>query len=120
MIRDRQLEEMAGNAFVTEDWSRVFDGGADVKVAALRIVGGNEIKSGRIGIVDPGWVHESTGARRLERFGQLTDLEAAHVRRYRHQTIRAQEVSELLESHFVRLEEILLVYRNACCACGIW
>src|SRR6266542_3210028 len=101
MVRDRQLEKMTRNAFVSEDGPRIFDGGADVKVAALRVVGRNEIKAGRIGIVDPRRVHESAGARGLERFGKLTDLEAAHVGRDRHQAVRTQKVSELLESHLV-------------------
>src|SRR5689334_9570883 len=101
MICDRQLKKMSGNAFVTENWPRVFDRGADVKVAALRIVRRNEIKSRRIGIVNSRRIHEAAGTRRFESFGQLTNLEPAHVRGNRHEMIRAKKISELFESYFV-------------------
>src|SRR5438045_9740044 len=77
MVRDRELHEVAGNSFMTKHRSRIFNRRANVKVLRLRIVGRNEIETGRIFVINTGRIHEAAGTRRLERFGELPDLEPA-------------------------------------------
>src|SRR5258705_6768918 len=59
MIRDRDLEEVARDALVAEDGPWILDGCADVEVAALRVVGGDEEEPLRVLVVEPGRVHEA-------------------------------------------------------------
>ena len=79
MIRDRELQEMPGNSFMPENRARIFDRGADVKVLRLRIVGRNEIETGRVLVVNTGRIHETAGAGRLERVRQLSNLKRAEI-----------------------------------------
>ena len=70
---------MTGNAFVTEDWTRIFNRRADIKVLRLRVVSRYEIKAGWILVVNSGRIHKTSGAGWLECFGQLSDFERAEV-----------------------------------------
>src|SRR5205085_3598157 len=79
LIRDRELHEMAGNSFMAEDRARVFDRGTDIEIFRLGVVSRNEIKAGRIFVVNAGGIHETAGTGRLEGFGQLPNLEAAQI-----------------------------------------
>ena len=91
---------------------RVFDRGADIKILRLRVVGRNEIKTGRIFVVKAGWIHEAAGAGRLECFGQLPNLEAAKVIGHRHELMFFQETDHLLLAAFVSLQERRLIWWN--------
>ena len=68
MIRDRKLQEMPRDSFVAENRARVFDGGADVEVLALRIVSRNEIETSWVLVVNAGRIHEAARTRGLESF----------------------------------------------------
>src|SRR5439155_25885842 len=46
MIRDRELEKMSRNSFVSEDRPRVFNRRANIKILRLRIVSWDEKESG--------------------------------------------------------------------------
>src|SRR5216684_4418182 len=101
MIRDRELQKVARNSFVTENRARVFDGRANIKVTALGIVGGNEIKARIVLVVNAGRVHETAGTGGLERFGQLANFKAAEIRRQRNEMILLQETNHLSFATFV-------------------
>src|SRR3954465_6282600 len=92
MVRDRKLQEVAGNAFVAKDRPRLFNGGTDIKILALRVVGGNEIKAGAVFVVNAGSIHESAGRGRLEGFWKLADLKVSEIWRQRHQVLLLQEL----------------------------
>src|SRR5207253_96202 len=79
MIGDRKLHEMTGDSFVTQNWPRIFDRRANVKILRLRIVSRNEIETGRILVVNTGRIHETAGTGRLERFGQLPNLKSTEI-----------------------------------------
>src|SRR4029453_9401625 len=96
MVRDRDLQEVPGDAFVTQDRTRVLDRGADVEVPALRVVCRDEEKPARILVVDTWRIHEAAGARWLEGLRELTDLERTEIRGKRNQVVRAQELDHLL------------------------
>src|SRR5207248_6053899 len=91
VIGDRELQEVAGDSFVTQDRSWVFDGRANVEILALRIVSRDEIKTRRVLVVNARRIHEAAGTRRLERFGQLANFKAAKIRRQRDQLVLFQE-----------------------------
>ena len=97
---------------MAEDRPRVLDGGADVEVAALRVVRGDEEEAARVLVVDARRVHEAAGARRLEGLGQLADLERPDVRRDRDELIRLQEVDHLPLTRLVRRQELRLILRH--------
>src|SRR5262245_12659889 len=96
MVCDRNLQEMPGDAFVTEDWARVLDRGAYVEVPALRVVRRDEEEPTRVLVVDTRRVHEATGTRRFERFRKLSDLERAEIGRKSDQVSRLQELDHFL------------------------
>src|ERR1051326_2100894 len=112
MVRDRELHEVAGNAFVAENRSRVFDRRADVKVLRLRVVGRNEKEPRRIFIVNAWWVHEAAGTGRLERFGQLPNLETPEIIWDRDEFVFLQECDHLFFATFIGGEKRRLVRRN--------
>src|SRR5438876_12255048 len=87
MVGDRQLQEVSGNSFVTENRAWVFNRGANVKVFALRIVGGDEIEASRVFVINAGRIHETAGTGRLERCRQLANFKAAEIRRQGHESI---------------------------------
>src|ERR1043165_4327036 len=112
MVRDRELHEVAGNAFVAENRSRILDRRADVKVLRLRVVGRNEKEPRRLFIVNAWWVHEAAGTGRLERFGQLPNLETPEIIWDRDEFVFLQECDHLLFATFVGGEKRRLVRRN--------
>ena len=67
MVRDRELHEVAGNAFMSKDRSRVLDRRADIEILRLRVVARDEIEA-VILIVNTGGLI-SHGAGWLKRFG---------------------------------------------------
>src|SRR5206468_8281245 len=113
MIGDRELQEMSGYPLVTEDGTLVLDRRANVEVAALRIVGGDEEEARGARVVDAGRIHEATGTRRLEGFRQLANLESPDVRRNRHEAVCAEKVGDLLQTRLVRRQKIRLIRGNA-------
>src|SRR5260370_13364628 len=113
MVRDRELEKMPGNAFVTEDWARVFNRRANVKVFRLRIVSRNEIKTGRVLIVNTGWIHETAGTGWFECFRQLSNLKRAQIIRQGHEVVFLQKTDHFLLATLIRFQERCLVWRNA-------
>src|SRR5262245_53966613 len=102
MVGDRELEEVSGNSFVPEDGAGILDGGAEVEVPALRVVGGDEIEARGVLVVEARRVHEAARARRLERLRQLPDLEGAQVRRDGDEVVRREEVGDLAQPSLVR------------------
>ena len=113
VICNGDLEEVTRNPLVPEDGPRILDGGADVEVPALRIVGGDEVEALRVLVVEPGRIHEAARRGRLERLGQLTDRERAQPRRQRDQPVVLQELDHLLLAGLIRGQEGLLIGRNA-------
>src|SRR6266536_5008369 len=109
MIRDGDLQEMSRNAFVAEDGPRIFDGGADVEVAALRVVGRDEKESAVVGIVDARRVHEAAGTRRLERLRKLANEKRSDVIGNRDQPLLFEELDHFLFAALIRLERSLLI-----------
>src|SRR5260370_31022172 len=112
MIGDRELQKMSGNTFVTEDWSRLFDRGSDVKVFRLRIVSGNEIETGRILVVNSGRIHKAARAGRFERFRQLPNLNCAEVIGDCNELMFLQEINNFRLSAFVVLSDGRLITPN--------
>src|SRR5262245_27531521 len=96
MVRNRDLQEMPGNSFVTEDRARVLDRCTNIEVPALRVVRGYEEKPTRVLVVDTRRVHEATGARWLERFRKLSDLERAEIGRKSDQVSRLHVLDHFL------------------------
>src|SRR5437868_14235852 len=105
MVRNRELQEVARNAFVAENGARIFDGGTDIKIMRLRIVSRDKVEAAGVLIVDAGRIHEPAGAGRLKGFGQLAYLEAAEIRGQRHEFVRFQKLDHLLLAALVGSEE---------------
>src|SRR5258705_12333641 len=95
MIRDGELEEVAGNSLVAEDRPWVFYRGANVKVFACRVVRRNEIETARVFVVNAGCVHEAAGTGWLKRLRQLANFKPAQVRRQRDKMIRIKKSNHL-------------------------
>src|SRR5258708_771870 len=112
VIRDRELEEVTGDPLVAKDGARVLDRGADVEVAALRIIRGDEIEAARVSIVDAWRIHETAWTGRLEGVGKLADQERAKVRRQRDEPFVLKELDHLLLATLISLEEGLLIGRD--------
>ena len=93
---------MPGNALVSEDWPRVFNRCANVKVLRLRIVSRDEKKAGWIFVVNAGRIHETARAGRLKRLGQLPNLKWTKVIRQRHKIVLFQEADHFCLAAFVR------------------
>src|SRR6202022_2983540 len=85
MVRDRHLQEMPRDSFVSENRPRFLDRCPTIKVLRLRVVTWNEKETGRIFIVNAGRVHETAGAGWLECIRQLTNLKRAEIIRQRDQ-----------------------------------
>src|SRR5260370_22444664 len=111
MIRDRELQKVAGDSFVTENGARVFDGRANIKVTALGIVGGDEIKARIVFVVNAGRVHETAGTGGLERFGQLANFKAAEIARQRDEMILFQETNHLSFAALVGFQKVVLIFQ---------
>ena len=118
MIRDRELEKMSGNAFVSENRTRIFDCRANVKILRFRIVGRDEIEAGRILVVNAGRIHEAARAGRLERFRQLPNLKRPEIIRQGDKIVFLQEADHFCFAAFVRFEEGFLIGRNV--ALRVW
>ena len=88
-----------------QDRSRIFDGGADVEVLRLRIVGRNEIEAGRVLVVNSGRIHEAAGTSRLERFRQLPDLKWAEIIRQGDELMLLQKINHLLFAAFIGFQK---------------
>src|SRR6266545_3549899 len=101
---------------MAENRSRVFDRRANIEVAALRIIGRDEIEAGWILIVNAGRIHETAGAGRLESFGKLPNFKPADVRRQRYEFVVEQERNYLVLAPFISFEKVLLIFRNLFCA----
>src|SRR5437879_1138991 len=112
VVRDRELQEMSRNTFMSEDGPRVLDRGANIKVLRLRIVRRDEIKTGRVLVVNAGRIHETAGVGWLECFRQLPNLKRAEVIGQRYQIVFLQEIDHLLLATFVGFQERGLVGRN--------
>ena len=103
---------MSGDSLVAQNRSRIFDGSADVKVFRLPIVGRNKIKSGRILIINPGRIHETTGTGWLECFRQLPDLKGSEIVRQLDELVRFQKIDHLLFPALVSLQKCFLIPGN--------
>src|SRR6266852_1104345 len=106
MIRDRELQEVAGNSFVAKDRARIFDGRANVEVTALGIVSGNEIEAAIVFIIDAGRVHKAAGAGGLERFGQLANFKPTEIRWQRDEVVVFQEADHFSFSTLVCFQKV--------------
>src|SRR6266850_5274801 len=81
MVGYRELQKMTGDSLVTQNRSRVFNGGADVEILARRIVSGNEIKAAVVFVVNARRIHKPTRTCWFESFRQLTNLKTTKIRR---------------------------------------
>ena len=79
MIRDRELQKMSWDSFMTKDRPRIFDRRANIKVFRLRIIGRKEKKPGRIFVVNAGRIHETTRAGWFKGIRQLPNLKWAEI-----------------------------------------
>src|SRR6266567_1124212 len=113
MVRDRELEKMAGNTLMPKDWPRVFNRCPNVKVFRLRIVSRNEIETGRVLIVNTGWIHETAGTRWFECFRQLSNLKRAKIIGQGHEVVFLQKADYFLLATLIRFQERCLIRRNA-------
>src|SRR2546430_248838 len=95
MIGDGELQEVAGDAFVTENGARVFDGGADIEIFALWVVGRDEVEAARIPVVLARRIHEAAGTGRFESLWKLADVERAEIGRKRDEVVFTQEANHL-------------------------
>src|SRR2546421_11386449 len=102
MIRNRKLKKMSGNAFMTEDWTRIFDRRANIKVFRLRIVGRNEKEAGGIFVINTGRIHETPRAGWLESVGQLSNLKRTEIIRQRNEVVFFQEIDHFLLATLIR------------------
>src|SRR5437773_1088624 len=66
MVGDGDLQKVARNAFMAQNWSWVLNGGANVEVLAGRVVSGNEIEATAIFVVHAWRIHETARSHRLE------------------------------------------------------
>src|SRR5258708_34586126 len=105
MICNRELEKMSGDTFVSEDWPRIFNCCANIKILRVRIIRRNEKETCRILVVNAGWIHEAPRAGRLKRFGQLSNLEWPKVIGQRDKVVLLQEVDHSRLSAFVRFQK---------------
>src|SRR5439155_15457686 len=119
MIGNRELQEVPGNAFMSEDRSWIFDRRANIKIPRLRVVSRDEIETGRVFVVNARGIHEPTRPRRLERFPQLPDLKRTEIIWQANETIFLQEINHLGLAAFIRLQERGLIGRNICSALRI-
>src|SRR5947207_736517 len=110
---------MSGNSFVTEDRPRIFNRGANIKILRLRIVRWNEIKTGRVLVVNARRIHEATGAGWLERVRQLANLKRAEIIWQRYEVVLLQKVDHFRLAALVRLQKRCLIERNVRAPCGI-
>src|SRR5947208_15503977 len=107
---------MAWNTLFAKDGRRVFNCRANVKVFRLRSVSRNEIKTGRVLIVNTGWIHETAGTRWFECFRQLSNLKRAKVIRQRHEMMLLQKTDHFLLATLIRFQERCLIRWNASAA----
>ena len=94
---------------MTKDRARIFDRRANIKIPALRIVGGNEIEAARVFVVNTGRVHESARAGRLERCGQLANFKPSQIWRKRDQVILFQVSNHLGFATFISFKKVVLI-----------
>ena len=97
---------------MSEDRPRVLDRGANIKVLRLRIVRRDEIKTGRVLVVNAGRIHETAGTGWFECLRQLPDLKRAKIFGQRDQIVFFQEIDHLLLATLVGFQERGLVGRN--------
>src|SRR5204862_8354114 len=112
MVRDRELEKMAGNTLMPKDWPRIFNRRANVKVFRLRIVSRNEEETGRIFIVNTGWIHETARTRWFKCFWQLSNLERAKIIGQRHEIVFLQKADHFMLADLIGFQERCLIRRN--------
>src|SRR6266436_2181619 len=105
---------MSGNSFVSEDWSGIFNCGANIKILRLRVVGRNEKESGWVLVIHTGRIHETARAGRLKGFWQLPNLKRAEIFRQGHKIVFPQETDHFCLATFVRLQERLLIGGDVC------
>src|SRR4051794_11615227 len=105
VIRDGDLKKMSGNSFMSQDRPGIFNRRADVEILRLRIVGGNQIETGRVFIVKAGRIHETAWTRWLERLRQLSNLKLPEVFRQPNELPIFQELDHLRFAIFVSFQE---------------
>src|SRR5439155_2172838 len=90
VICDGELEKMSGDTFVSEDWPRIFNCCANIKILRVRIIRRNEKETGRILVVNARRIHEAPRTGRLKCLRQLPNLKWAKVIRQRYQIVLLQ------------------------------
>src|SRR5262249_53306433 len=118
-IGNRDLQKMPRDALMTENWARIFDCGANVKILALGIVGRYEKESAAVCIVYARRVHEPAGAGRLEGFLKLADRKLSEVCRQRDKLAVTQKLNHFCFAAFVGAQKCFLVLRNRFTTRGI-
>src|SRR3954468_9333627 len=105
---------------MAENWSGIFDRRADVEIFRFRIVGWDEVKAGRIFVVNAGWIHETARARRLECFGQVSNFKFAKTIRQTNELMILEKFDHLRLPTLIRFQERGLNRRNVLTAGGVW
>src|SRR5262245_21062854 len=107
MIRNGDLQEVSGNALMAENRPWLLNGGADVKILALRIVRRNEEEAAGVLIIDARRIHEATGTSRLECLRQLANVELSQIWRQSDQPLLVQKIDHLCLPAFISLQKRL-------------
>src|SRR5712691_8174446 len=111
-VRDRELQKMSRNTFMSEDRPRVLNRGTNIKVFRLWIVSRDEIKTGWVLVVNAGRIHETAGTGRLECFRQLPDLKRTEIIGQRYEIVFLQKIDHFLLAALIGFQERRLVGRN--------
>src|SRR5439155_25421005 len=104
---------MPGDTLVPEDWPGIFNRRANVKILRLWVVGGNEKETSWIFVVNPGRIHETARAGRLERIRQLSNLKRPKIIRQGYRLLFFKEV-------IIFSLRILFAFRNDSLLGGVW
>ena len=97
---------------MSQDWSWIFDGRANVKVFRLRVVGRDEEKAAVIFIVNSGGIHEPSGTGWFERIRKLPNIKRSDMRGHSYQPVVLEETDHFSLTTFISLQESILIRGN--------
>src|SRR5438045_8601158 len=94
---------------MSENRSRIFDRGADIKIAAVRVVGRDEVEAAVVFVVEARRIHEAARTGRIECVGKLLDEKWAEVVGKCDEILVAEKFDHLLFARLIRGEERLMI-----------
>src|SRR6266511_4227701 len=103
---------MSGNSLVSEDWPRIFNRRANIKVLRLPVVSRNKIETSWVFVVGAWRIHEAARAGWLKRLRQLPNLKRAQVIGQGDEVVFFQKVNHLCFTTLIGLEKRRLIGRN--------